>query len=537
MSKSKYTLNEQISVMKAKASGSDILVRPHNGPDWISIDRPEFNWGVSDYKVKLDYKDLFKKIEDTIDYNELYQQVHYYERGKNLENIIDYCIGILTTLKENISNNVETSLNTNLANFLSITEDEFKTTSAYKTISTSLYNEYLERATNEYTASTSIQSSYSSVDAYYAATYADKIESTIKSMITELNNILAKSTGINSLKSIITNTISNTIDSEILIQKGKSEEDLLDNNVYTSENTVKENVNKYLEKVCEEYNENGVLSTDYITAGDENIHITLKQNPDYETPAIQITYAVYQKQVGEDEVPDIDWDFVKDKAVTVSNITSDSLDTISTRIDNLQTAINNISDATSQQIKTYVESELPAIRTSISNLSKTVSDNYASYQNYISTSRDNLITTGPIKYAGPNVTRNVISFIAGSNSYGDGIVIGADGTTIIGSGESPTTYKNNSGVGANTEQMVVTADQNVNIITNLDSGYNNRKTFTFDNTGGFTADGAIYSGGNVSANGSLSGSSISTSGNITANGSVTASNFIGALNGISFSIV
>ena len=111
--------------------------------------------------------------------------------------------------------------------------------------------------------------------------------------------------------------------------------------------------------------------------------------------------------------------------------------------------------------------------------------------------------------AGGNITttsENVLNFKGTVNTYnlitakdahdqnGAGVIFGgAGGFTIIGGGESATTAYNSAGVGASSEQMLITNDNAVQISTNLQNGWDNRRTFTF------TTNGEMYINGTPSS--------------------------------------
>ena len=93
----------------------------------------------------------------------------------------------------------------------------------------------------------------------------------------------------------------------------------------------------------------------------------------------------------------------------------------------------------------------------------------------------NLYLSGNIGFAGTR-TGNVISFVDG-NVNGTGIKIGGAGTTAICSGESV----NLLDIAANDEQMIVASDTDVKVMTNLNSGTDSGKTFTFGTDGVLTS--------------------------------------------------
>ena len=99
-----------------------------------------------------------------------------------------------------------------------------------------------------------------------------------------------------------------------------------------------------------------------------------------------------------------------------------------------------------------------------------------------------------IKYAGTKATYSMIRFIDNAtDTYGNGIVIGGGGPTIIGGGESANainnpTYLQNVNVGG--EYMVVANDGAIQFFTNC-GDMPNRNEFTMTSTGNFTAPGSI----------------------------------------------
>lgn len=65
-----------------------------------------------------------------------------------------------------------------------------------------------------------------------------------------------------------------------------------------------------------------------------------------------------------------------------------------------------------------------------------------------------------------------------ADAYGNGIVIGGGGITIIGGGESADTYYSGSGLSAGSESMVVANDGAIIFASNLQSNYASRKEMT-----------------------------------------------------------
>lgn len=91
-----------------------------------------------------------------------------------------------------------------------------------------------------------------------------------------------------------------------------------------------------------------------------------------------------------------------------------------------------------------------------------------------------------IQYQGTKNTYRMIRFIDNtSDTYGNGISIGGGGQTIIGGGESADTAAAQAGT-AGGEIMQVCNDGDVQIISNLQDGWNYRKVSTFDTAGNLT---------------------------------------------------
>ena len=96
-----------------------------------------------------------------------------------------------------------------------------------------------------------------------------------------------------------------------------------------------------------------------------------------------------------------------------------------------------------------------------------------------------------IYYKGTKSTYRMIRFIDNtSDTYGNGISIGGGGQTIIGGGESADTAAAQAGT-AGGEIMQVCNDGDVQIISNLQNGWNDRKTWTMGANGILTVPGPI----------------------------------------------
>lgn len=91
--------------------------------------------------------------------------------------------------------------------------------------------------------------------------------------------------------------------------------------------------------------------------------------------------------------------------------------------------------------------------------------------------------TEGIYYTGTKATYRMIRFIDNtSDTYGNGISIGGGGQTIIGGGESANTAAAQVGT-SGSEIMYVCNDGNVDIISNLQDGWNSRKVMTLNTSG------------------------------------------------------
>jgi hypothetical protein len=116
-----------------------------------------------------------------------------------------------------------------------------------------------------------------------------------------------------------------------------------------------------------------------------------------------------------------------------------------------------------------------------------------------------------IAYTGTIATYDMIKFIDNTaDTYGNGVSIGGGGAVIIGGGESANVATEQ--VTGGNEVLYLCNDGDVNVFTNMQNGWSDRKTFTFGSNGTLTAP--AFSGpliGNVTGN--CSGSSGSCIGN------------------------
>jgi len=537
---SDLTLDDKINVMRAKKDGASILIRPKQQTEmasgdapWSKIDNPEFNWSVADYKVESDKRNLIEKVKETVDYNKLYNAVHTYERGKQLPDFTDYVADVLTNTKAEVVDSVNAFITSNVNALLSFDLDTFKKTTAYTRIYNSLYDEYFDKARRDIENNPALLATYSTNDAYYEAVYAPQVNEIISSMLQELNNVL-----INTCESAIisgtNDTVSRGLDKTILEQKVKSEE-LIDELSFSTEDEIKERVINHIQNACDKYLENDTRT--YNVSYDENINVTIVRDKDNMVPAVSVSLVLDKQTFYDDDIPAIDYEIIGDKLSHISNITTTQLESLVNQIDNLSGKIDNFDNGVADQVKTYVSAEIPSIRDSIANLSESVSRNYQELNTAIKEMKTATTVSKPIAYQGAGFTKTVIDFLDNtSDNYGHGMLIGGEGTVVIGSGESVRTVKENYGVTANSENMLVTGDNSVNIITNLNGGINSKKEFVFGTDGSLNVPGNIDSSSGITAN-SIRGSSIEATGNLTAD-YIKANNInVTTINGISIEII
>ena len=133
------------------------------------------------------------------------------------------------------------------------------------------------------------------------------------------------------------------------------------------------------------------------------------------------------------------------------------------------------------------------------------------------------VMTGNISYKGSKNTNEMIKFVDNNTDmYGNGILIGGGGLTVIGGGESSTIVQQhytNGGV----ENMIIANDIAITFFSNMDNGWDERKTGSFDTSGywngmGFKKDNSndsyvLLGGGGHKKESSLSVSYASKSNN------------------------
>ena len=303
-----YTLSDKINVMMAKKKDAEIMVRPHNGNEqWTTIENPDFNWGVADYKVKPDYKLLFDKFQAAFVYDELYAAVHAQERGQNLPNIIDELSNQLATYKTSVLNKVENELLVGTSPLLSLTE--FKESIPGKTLASILQKKLeLEGKSKEEVET--------------------ELEKGLITYLAELNSVIK--TNHSTIRSSIKDQLALTLDKQILDIKSLEENDLIKKE-YTTKNKLKSTIiNLFLEAVEKFFKDE---TEKYIFCKNGNFGITITRNTDKNNPTIQFFYLAYNKIDGFNDVPAIDWTLNANKVVTVSNITVQQLKDLQNSVD------------------------------------------------------------------------------------------------------------------------------------------------------------------------------------------------------------
>ena len=96
----------------------------------------------------------------------------------------------------------------------------------------------------------------------------------------------------------------------------------------------------------------------------------------------------------------------------------------------------------------------------------------------------NLLLTGDIRMQTSNMLSSIIQVKADSNAYGQNLLIGAGGNTVIGGGESAQTFFAASGI-KDEKNLYLTADGSVHVYTNCDSIANRKLVMSLN------ADGTI----------------------------------------------
>lgn len=159
------------------------------------------------------------------------------------------------------------------------------------------------------------------------------------------------------------------------------------------------------------------------------------------------------------------------------------------------TTITGLSTGSSHEIRVRISDKvqptvyrtngitIPTIESLFSIRSKRIGINCIPESGYALDINGNLRIMGEISYQVGD--RTIIPFeVKSGESSGDGVVIGAGGLTIIGSGEAPNTFlAGMTDLLPNSEQMYVIGDHTVRIVTNLNDDFANKQVFTFGTDG------------------------------------------------------
>lgn len=114
----------------------------------------------------------------------------------------------------------------------------------------------------------------------------------------------------------------------------------------------------------------------------------------------------------------------------------------------------------------------------------------------------NLDVTGKARFQGSVIynvggrDREPITMFIGDVN-GDGIKIGAGGTVVIGSGESPSKFISEKKIFGNSETTYITSDNTIRFETNLDGDYANKQEFIMDTNGQMTIPSHLNLGGSL----------------------------------------
>ena len=338
-----YTLLDKINVMMAKKKDAEIMVRPHNGNEqWTTIENPDFNWGVADYKVKPDYKLLFDKFQAAFVYDELYAAVHAQERGQNLPNIIDEITSSLSKASKELLDKVDNLIFKE--DSITLSDEELKSSKLYSLIHTNLEEKYTEEARKEYSKIANPESDFNT---YYNKYYLPKLEAEILIIKSELNTKLLKKK-YSDAKNTITSELSTILNNNILQLKSKEEADLLAKEI-TTKNKLKQIILSLFLEGVEQFFKDETKPIIYCKNG--NLHLTIIRSKD--NPKIQIAYTSYIRSDGVEEAPAVDWTLDKDKVVTISNITTKSLEDLKSAI----ASISNKQKQTNEIVKSKLEND------------------------------------------------------------------------------------------------------------------------------------------------------------------------------------
>lgn len=108
-----------------------------------------------------------------------------------------------------------------------------------------------------------------------------------------------------------------------------------------------------------------------------------------------------------------------------------------------------------------------------------------------------LLLTGSISFQTSNCITPAFSASVDSNGYGQNLLIGAGGNTVIGGGESASAFFTASGI-KDEENLYLTADGSIHVYTNCDTIANRKLIMSMGADGNITTTGTIITPGNDS---------------------------------------
>ena len=320
-------LTDKINVMMAKKKDAEIMVRPHNGNEqWTTIENPDFNWGVADYKVKPDYKLLFDKFQAALNIQELYEAVHTEERGKKLPSLNTALVEKLNEAKNNVSNKLANAIS---ESNIQLNDDEIEKLDCYKNYKDILYNYYLGLANG-------------SVDNFNAR-YKVEFETKLQQYKQALNDLINNKRKGQIIPSVVLEAKA-AIDEQInLATVGTNLEPTT-----TTKEALQEKVLALFAKAVTKFLENEKLKA--VVCKENGLGITITRT-DNANPTIQIYYLSYNKVEGNNEVPAVDWTLDNNKVVTVSNITVQQLQDLQANITKLEKKHDDTLGAVKQSLE------------------------------------------------------------------------------------------------------------------------------------------------------------------------------------------
>lgn len=315
----KKELVDQIDVMKAKEAGSKILVKGPTGK-WSDVENPSFNWGVTDYGVRLDYTDFLNQAAMSLDYVSLSNKLNWMERGEKLENVVDYSVQVLENSKSEIINNLNNQLPGIYGQTTIIDSNSIVDTEAFNIVRSSIHDTYYKMAVSDTTQNPDLIMSYGSTENYFNAVYKSQEDAELNRVLsgldTTVKNISSERTTL-----FTSGLVSESIDNIIFTQKSTPESSTYSNTVPTIDE-LKDTVHKNMKLAIDKFN--NCKDGEYICQIEGPLSITLKKQWGKETPAVCIKYGLDVFHFNDVGCPQIEWDFNREGDVkTITGATED----------------------------------------------------------------------------------------------------------------------------------------------------------------------------------------------------------------------